>query len=62
METYVQAASQRTGAPIHIVREFGESMVVITECGKQLSFPLFADEPGEPYVCQTCWRKVNWNG
>lgn len=54
MTEYVSIES---GSPIHIVREFGKSMVVITECGRRLSFPLFEEEPGEPFICIQCWNR-----
>lgn len=53
---YVQAASMRTGSPVHIVREYGEGMRVVTECGRHLFWPSFVDEPGEPSLCLTCKR------
>lgn len=58
MAEYVQAASMRTGAPIHIVREYGESMVTITECGLRLAHPEFVQGSWDPYLCLNCQRKV----
>lgn len=43
---------------IHIVREYGLSMRVITECGRALFHPKFV-ELSETRLCEKCEEKEN---